>query len=134
MIVQTYNPDHYSLKSAVEGDFKSFYETEAKSRKALGYPPFAEMARILVVSASPSLAESAASSIARGIRKVAQGIRVLGPSPAPLSRVEGKSRWHILLLCENRETLAGKLEGLARGGEEHEGCSIRIDFDPQSTL
>jgi len=134
VIVQTYNPDHYSLKSAVEGDFKSFYETEAKSRKALGYPPFAEMARILVLSASPSLAESAASSIARGIRKDAQGIRVLGPSPAPLSRVEGKSRWHILLLCENRETLAGKLEGLARGGEEHEGCSIRIDFDPQSTL
>ncbi|HNV34432.1 MAG TPA: primosomal protein N' [Bacillota bacterium] len=134
VIVQTYNPDHYSLKAAVDGDYEGFYDIEAKSRKALGYPPFAAMARVLVVSGSPASAEAAAASIAGGIRKDPGGIRVLGPSPAPLSRVEGKSRWHILLLCEDRETLARKLEGLARGGEEHEGCSIRIDFDPQSTL
>ena len=54
VIVQTYNPDHYSLKAAVDGDYEGFYDIEAKSRKALGYPPFAEMARVLVVSGSPA--------------------------------------------------------------------------------
>ena len=134
VVVQTFNPDHYSLKAAVEGDFESFYDIEASSRKALGYPPFADMARILVTSASERKAEEACMQIAKALKEGHGGIKVLGPSPAPLSRVEGKSRWHILLLSEDASLLRSALQGVSSGRYDTEGISVRLDLNPQSTL
>ncbi len=133
VVVQTYNPDHYSLKAAIAGNYRQFYDIESASRKALGYPPFSEMARILVISETDRAAEECAEKIAARISQGQDGVRLLGPVQAPLSRVEGRSRWHILLLSEEPETLRGKLGFLSKG-EDYEGCSVRLDFNPQSTL
>lgn len=134
VIIQTFNPDHYSLKAAAEGDYESFYEIEARSREALGYPPFAELARILVTSASEKQAEETARKIAKELKERQGGIKVLGPSPAPLSRVEGKSRWHILLLGKDPALLRSALKSVPSWRDDTKGASVRLDLNPQSTL
>ncbi len=133
VIVQSYNPDHYSLKAAQAGDYKSFFIREAASRKVLGYPPYSHMARVLVVSESDASANMASEKIAGRILAEPSGLKVLGPSPAPISRVEGRSRWHILLLGADEWELVDKLSFIARE-DPPEGCSVKLDFDPQSTM
>lgn len=133
VVVQSYNPEHYSLKAAQAGDYKSFFIREAASRKALGYPPYSHMARVLVVSESDATAGAASERIAERILADPSGLRLLGPSPAPISRVEGRSRWHILLLGEDEGELVRKLSFIARE-DPPEGCSVKLDFDPQSTM
>lgn len=133
VVVQSYNPDHYSLKAAQAGDYRAFFNREAASRRALGYPPYSHMARVLVVSESDASASDAAEVIAGRILEEPSGLRLLGPSPAPISRVEGRSRWHILLLGDDEGELVDKLSFIARE-DPPEGCSVRLDFDPQSTM
>ena len=48
VILQTYNPDHFSILSARDQDFKAFYDTEITYRKALNYPPFSRIIQIRI--------------------------------------------------------------------------------------
>lgn len=134
VIVQAYNPEHYSLKAAVDNDYAGFFRREAASRKALGYPPCSSMARVLVSDESSEKARLAATKMAEGIRAADGSVRVLGPTEAPLARVEGRARWHILLLSEDGTALRKALSPYAKGVQDADGPRVRIDIDPQSTL
>src|SRR5260370_25103715 len=86
VIVQTSNPEHYSLRCATTGDYEGFYAAELPSRAAFTFPPFADLA-VLTRSdtddapAAPS-ARDAAGAIPGGLlADGVEGIRVMGPSP-----------------------------------------------------
>jgi primosomal protein N' (replication factor Y) (superfamily II helicase) len=102
VIVQTSNPEHYSLRFAAEGDYEAFYAAELPSRKAFTFPPFADLA-VLTRSdtddgRAAASAREAAESIAAGLLKDAvEGIRVMGPSPAFMHRLRGEYRWQVTL-------------------------------------
>ncbi len=97
VIVQTSNPEHYSLRCAAEGDYEGFYEAELPARKAFVFPPFAELA-VLTRSdrddaSAAAAAREAVESIAAGLLKEGiDGIRVMGPSPAFVASTVGRSR------------------------------------------
>ena len=57
-VLQTYQPERYSLAAAVAGDADAFYTQELAYRRRLGYPPFSRMARVLIISGSPERAQS----------------------------------------------------------------------------
>ncbi|HSS94828.1 MAG TPA: primosomal protein N' [Candidatus Dormibacteraeota bacterium] len=102
VVVQTSNPEHYSLQCAATGDYEGFYAAELPSRKAFTFPPFADLA-VLTRSdtddarAAASARESA-ESIATGLLKDGvEGIRVMGPSPAFIHRLRGEYRWQVTL-------------------------------------
>jgi primosomal protein N' (replication factor Y) len=102
VIVQTSNPEHYSLRFAAEGDYEAFYAAELPSRKAFTFPPFADLA-VLTRSdtddgRAAASAREAAESIAAGLLKDGvEGIRVMGPSPAFMHRLRGEYRWQVTL-------------------------------------
>jgi primosomal protein N' (replication factor Y) len=102
VIVQTSNPEHYSLRFAAEGDYEAFYAAEMPSRKAFTFPPFADLA-VLTRSdtddaRAAASAREAAESIAAGLLKDGvEGIRVMGPSPAFMHRLRGEYRWQVTL-------------------------------------
>jgi primosomal protein N' (replication factor Y) len=102
VIVQTSNPEHYSLRCAAFGDYDGFYAAELPSRKAFTFPPFAELA-VLTRSdtddaRAAASAREAAESIAAGLLKDGvEGIRVMGPSPAFMHRLRGEYRWQVTL-------------------------------------
>ena len=102
VIVQTSNPEHYSLRCAAEHDYEGFYAAELPSRKAFTFPPYAELAVMTRTdredAKAAASAREAAESLAAGLLKEGiEGIRVMGPSPAFIHRLRGEYRWQVTL-------------------------------------
>ncbi len=102
VVVQTSNPDHYSLRCAAAGDFDGFYAAELPSRKAFSFPPFAALAVLTRTDSddgrAAASAREAAEALASGLLKEGiEGIRVMGPSPAFIHRLRGEYRWQVTL-------------------------------------
>jgi primosomal protein N' (replication factor Y) len=108
VVVQTSNPEHYSLRCAAQGDYDGFYAAELPSRRAFSFPPFADLAVLTRNDADDSLAAAsareAAESLASGLLKEGiEGIRVMGPSPAFIHRLRGEYRWQVTLRGDGLE-------------------------------
>src|SRR2546430_2849870 len=128
VIVQTSNPEHYSLQCAANGDYEGFYEAELPARKAFVFPPFADLAVLTRTdredARAAASAREAAESIASGLLKDGiDGIRVMGPSPAFIHRLRGEYRWQVTL----------KGDGLERARHlSPRGKGWSYDIDPVS--
>ena len=102
VVVQTSNPDHYSLRFAAAGDYRGFYDAELPSRKAFSFPPFADLAVLTRTDSDDGRAAASARDAAEGIasgllKEGVEGIRVMGPSPAFIHRLRGEYRWQVTL-------------------------------------
>ncbi|HEV2029793.1 MAG TPA: primosomal protein N' [Candidatus Dormibacteraeota bacterium] len=102
VVVQTSNPDHYSLRCAATGDYEGFYAAEIPARKAFSFPPFAELAVLTRTdredAKAAASAREAAEALAVGLLKEGvDGIRVMGPAPAFIHRLRGEYRWQVTL-------------------------------------
>jgi len=102
--MQTYNPDHFSITSAVKQDFLDFYNAEINHRKALGYPPYARMIQIRISGKNQAEARQAALDSGRILASAItesiipqNSVMVLGPIQAALSKIADYYRWQILL-------------------------------------
>jgi primosomal protein N' (replication factor Y) len=108
VVVQTSNPEHYSLRSAATGDYEGFYAAELPSRKAFTFPPYAELAVLTRTdhedAQAAASAREAAEALAAGLLKEGiEGIRVMGPSPAFIHRLRGEYRWQVTLKGDGLE-------------------------------
>ncbi|HSS60321.1 MAG TPA: primosomal protein N' [Candidatus Limnocylindrales bacterium] len=108
VIVQTSNPEHYSLRCAAAGDYEGFYEAELPARQAFVFPPYAELAVLTRTDREDARAAAAAretaEAIAAGMLKEGiEGIRVMGPSPAFIHRLRGEYRWQVTLKGDRLE-------------------------------
>ena len=102
VVVQTSNPDHYSLRCAAANDYEGFYAAELPSRKAFSFPPFADLVVLTRTDAddakAAASAREAAQALATGLLKEGiEGIRVMGPAPAFIHRLRGEYRWQVTL-------------------------------------
>jgi primosomal protein N' (replication factor Y) len=108
VVVQTSNPEHYSLRCAATGDYSGFYAAELPSRRAFVFPPFAELAVLTRTDAddarAAASAREAAEELASGLlREGLEGIRVMGPAPAFIHRLRGEYRWQVTLKGDGLE-------------------------------
>ncbi|MDP9247515.1 MAG: primosomal protein N', partial [Candidatus Dormibacteraeota bacterium] len=125
VVVQTSNPDHYSLRRAQAGDYLGFYLDELPSRQAFEFPPYAELAVLTYSNEDPELAaatarEAAETLAASLLRQRIEGVKLLGPSPAFIHRLRGDYRWQVTLKGERLE----RVRGLAPRGR---GWSYDVD-------
>jgi primosomal protein N' (replication factor Y) len=102
VVVQTSNPDHYSLRCAATGDYEGFYAAELPARTAFLFPPFAELTVLTRTdredAKAAASAREAAEALAAGLLKEGiDGIRVMGPAPAFIHRLRGEYRWQVTL-------------------------------------
>jgi primosomal protein N' (replication factor Y) len=98
VVVQTSTPDHPAIRAAATHDYEAFVRSELPIREALLYPPFGCIVRIVVRSVDDAAAERWAAHVAERLREAAAGIagiRVLGPAPAPITRLRDRFRWHV---------------------------------------
>ncbi|HEY7198622.1 MAG TPA: primosomal protein N' [Candidatus Dormibacteraeota bacterium] len=108
VVVQTSNPDHYSLRHAQSGDYEAFYLDELPSRQAFGFPPYAQLAVLtyahLDADHAASVAREAAETLAAAlVRERVEGVRLQGPTPAFIHRLRGEYRWQLTLRGERLE-------------------------------
>jgi primosomal protein N' (replication factor Y) len=138
VVIQTFNPDHYSILKAKDHDFIGFYQEESQFRRALEYPPFTRLINFRLVGNSEKRTKATAeemgrigqSLLKRGYQK---GIEILGPSTAPFAKMKGKFRWQMLakgkspqLLHQFAQELAIRLEAQTK----EKGVNLDIDVDP----
>ncbi len=138
VLIQTFNPEHYSIKKAKEQDFLGFYNEEIKFRRALNYPPFSRLINFRLTGNSEKktmLAAKEMEKIGEDLLKndFSKGIEILGPSMAPFAKIKGKYRWQMLVKGEDPKSLhkfafglADRLKPLLKG----KGVNLDIDVDP----
>jgi len=100
VVVQTFVPDHYALVPVATHDYETFYRAELEHRQALGYPPFGELARVVVHAEDEREAQAAAEGLAAAARAAVAATRpieILGPAPAPIAKLRGRYRFALLL-------------------------------------
>jgi primosomal protein N' (replication factor Y) len=136
VIVQTYWPDHPAVRAVAEGDPRLLYQAEVADRRALGYPPFGRLARLVATSESLDAARVGAERLAEACERHAPaGAQVLGPAPAPLARVRGRHRWHVMVkLREGTERLPGLVAAAVADATLPDAVAVGIDVDPVDLL
>ncbi|HEX5412787.1 MAG TPA: primosomal protein N' [Terriglobia bacterium] len=139
VLVQTFYPEHYAIRFAAEQDYRKFFNKELHFRRMMHYPPAAALADVVVRDKRLENAAKIAAEVGKffeGLGGLTRGVRILGPSPAPLARIEGFYRIQFLLKAASRARLNAILRRLA------EECGIwgvpsqalMIDMDPVSLM
>jgi primosomal protein N' (replication factor Y) len=138
VFIQTFHAGHATLTATQNHDYQSFYEAELQSRELLGYPPFTRLALLTVQGKKAEQVERAASGTVRELETTIKSknldgyLRILGPAPAPRSRLKEYYRWHILLKSYGRRPLAEVVHKI-RGGfgkKWASGVALLVDMDP----
>ena len=98
VIIQTYNPDNYSIQAARSQNYLKFYETEIELRKQLKYPPFCDIIVIRFDSINEKQIKEEALELYLKIKeKIDNKFLVLKPMPAPIDKIQNKYRWRIII-------------------------------------
>ncbi len=109
VVVQTYQYTHFAVQKAKTHDYIGFYLQEMQNRKELDYPPFSRVINIKIHGTDLNLTIQEARKIAGKLRRTAAGnFQIIGPAPAPLSKINNQYRWHILLKINKLYDKAGR--------------------------
>lgn len=132
VIFQTYFPDHYAVQYAAQHDFRGFYDKELRFRSWMHYPPYSSLANILVRSDKLDDAMKWSGLLGRWFENTRhEGIRVLGPAPAPILRLKRDYRYHFVVKSPSREKLNGLLRRMLTyaAGEKIPRTQVIVDVD-----
>jgi primosomal protein N' (replication factor Y) len=137
VVVQTYYPDHYAIVAASTHNYASFVERELKYRRWMHYPPFGVLANVLVQSEKLEEAARWSAEIGKWFQSAApEGVRVLGPCTAPIARIKGVYRFHLILKGGSRKALNEALRA-ALAHADSAGVprrNIVVDVDAQRLM
>lgn len=144
VIVQTYNPDHYSIKYAKIYDYENFYNLEIKLRKEFEYPPFVGM--ILITIYGPSLNEVKSemeeyyNDFISALKKQQKNISMIGiPHIAPIEKINNNYRYQLIVKFDysERDELKKHIKWVFidnRNKKKYKYNKISIDIDPINIL
>jgi primosomal protein N' (replication factor Y) len=135
VIIQTVQEESELLRYVVNHDYEGFYRRELSMRKLLGYPPFSRLARFLVRGKDEKKVSEIADRICAVVADAVKdsGALVLGPAPAPLEKIGGNFRHHIIVKAKSAETL----RIAARAAYDAHRLTepyLEIDIDPYDML
>jgi primosomal protein N' (replication factor Y) len=140
VVVQTHQPEHYSIALARRHDYGSIFEKEISLRKEFGFPPFARLINLRIEGVDADEVRDAALYLARLAAKFnynTRPVKILGPVPAPLTRLRGKFRWQLLLQgteLEPLHTLCRRLQQQAKTMPLAKKVTVSVDVDPENLL
>lgn len=131
-VVQTYNPEHYSIQAAAEQDYEAFYQEEMSYRMLLDYPPAAHMMAVLGSCEEEGLLDEAMHYIELFIRRIypKEDLHVIGPAAASVGKVKDVYKRVIYLKHEDAALLASVRDRLEKYIEINSGFrKIYIQYD-----
>ncbi|OHA49233.1 MAG: hypothetical protein A2991_00055 [Candidatus Terrybacteria bacterium RIFCSPLOWO2_01_FULL_58_14] len=138
-LVQTWRKDSKLLRDAVRGDWGSFARRELRIRKKLGWPPFTRLAKLTFTHRDAKRAETEANRLAERLRTMCQSTnlpicksaKILGPSPAFITRIREKHVWHLVLAWRPRNIADLRIEKILWNAVPP---SWDVDIEPASIL
>lgn len=135
MIIQTYQPEQYSIKAAAYKDYEAFYKEEIAYRRLLSYPPAAHMLVVFLAADTSVEVTDAADRVASYLKEIDEKLMVIGPSEASIYKVQDVYRK--LLYIKHKEyarlvMIKDRLEALYNKEEWRKRVRIYFDFDPMT--
>jgi primosomal protein N' (replication factor Y) len=132
-IVQTFYPEHYSIGFACQQQYEPFFRAEMRFRESMRYPPAMAMVNLIVRAKTFAQAMTEATKLGNELRRVSVGYEVLGPAPAPMTRIRGEHRVQMFLKGTQRR---GMRESVRLALKRYPALRRRVtvDVDPLTIL
>lgn len=128
VIIQTYQPEHSSIKCGTTQDYETFYPLTLHERQIGNFPPFTHLLKLTCIYKSEASAIKNAKKIAAEIRTTAHAdVRILGPAPAFHERLRDTYRWQLILKSPRRAHLIEIIKILPKN-------HWQFELDPTSLL
>lgn len=133
VIIQTFNPDNYSISYAKMHDYKGFYNEEIKIRKKLKYPPYFFIALLKISGKDFNLTLNESKKIGEYIRKnTSNDMIVLGPSVGSVSKINNTYYFQIIIKFRDKIRINELLNDLVLFTENNSKINLDIDINPIS--
>lgn len=140
VVIQTYQPEHYSILHAAAQDYEGFYEEEILYRQMLSYPPVSHILAVQVTSAAQEGGEVLAGQLKRLCEGAPEGrvekTLIIGPAPAFIGRINDIFRYVLYVKNPDYEVLIrlkNRMEHFLKE-EDRKDESVQFDFDPMSSF
>jgi primosomal protein N' (replication factor Y) len=137
VLVQTLSPTARPITLAARHDTDGFLAGELERRRALLYPPYSTLIRLVCSSPDPAATQPAAAELKARIEAQAgerggNGFTVLGPAPLFLLRNRHRSQLQIKA-SERQEaiTAVGAAVDSSVGTKRFKDIAVSVDVDPQ---
>ena len=139
VIMQTFNPDHFTIKAARNQDYLEFFNQETPFRKALMYPPFSRMIQLKISGKNADKTREHARLVADLLERFntrEPQAQILGPIEAAIQKISSRYRWQILIKCVSSVNISMMVSALVRDPaiRKVKSVSVVIDVDPYSLL
>ena len=130
VIIQSYNPENFSIQSAKNQNYIEFYQTEIALRKQLKYPPFCDIIVIGFNSNSESKIKAISENMYKSLtEKNLENCNIYKPSPSPIDKIQNRYRWRIIIKSNMNEKLNDILNQELRKIYEKNDRSVNISID-----
>lgn len=139
VIVQTYNPENFSIRHAASSDYKNFYKEEIDIRDSMDYPPFTDILLINMSSKNESLLIKSIQNVGIFLRNKLEKndkIKMLGPCPCEISKIKELYRWQILIKGKVERKLGEEVRKMVYEllKDVYNDIRVSIDVNPNSLL
>lgn len=133
-VIQTYKPDHYCLQHCITQDYDAFYEEEMAYRMLMDYPPAYHMLAVMLTGEEEKRLDSRASMLADALKKSNPDVRIIGPAPASIGKINDKYRQIIYIKHAQTDVLIrvkDRAESIVKANEVLlKDILISFDMDP----
>ncbi|MBQ3408435.1 MAG: primosomal protein N' [Clostridia bacterium] len=140
VLIQTYNPDNLAIEFSKEQNYKMFYNTEIKIRKALKYPPFCDIILIGFSSEREDNVIQSAKFMYMSLREkiVNEKLQIIlyKPVPAPIDKIKNKIRWRIIVKCKFDNKIIESLSDCLKKLEMYNVKDVKtiVDINPTNMM
>jgi len=133
VLLQTYMPNHKVMQALVVGDRDRFLAQEAQERQDAGMPPYGRLVSLILSAPDAGQAMDTARQLARAVPS-ADGVRVLGPAPAPIALLRGRHRVRFLIKASRDFQVQKYVRAWLGAVKVPNAVRLAVDVDPQSFL
>ena len=139
VIIQTYNPDHYSITTATKQHFETFASKELVLRDALKYPPIFRIGRFVFVHKTEKFLKEQTAKIIPILENLrntysSKNLLIMGPVPAPMVKLQNNYRYHVIIKAYNYKLLSHSVTFLRDNLSLSSTIKISIDIDPYGLM
>ena len=138
VFLQTRDAEHPIFRFIKNHEYEKFYRAELEERKALRYPPFSRLARLLIRGLSDELVQAGINvlrdALLQSIDEIDNTVLLLGPVSAPIERIGDNYRHHIILKGQNITRIREIIRRARANASLHNSLYLEIDIDPVDLL
>ena len=134
VVIQSYQPEHYSIVHAANQDYAGFYEEEILYRTFSLYPPVCHMLAVMLTGKDEDAVTKTASVLAEKIKASSTACTVVGPAPAGIRKINDIYREVFMIKSKTEENLILSKDLLESQFEQQatKDVAIQFDFNPVS--